>query len=147
MEFIFQGSQKMHGRVAISQNVLVRISWYVPHFEGFWITITMQFEFWTGTTLEAPALCACLAVCGKRERAPLLRHLMAPNIGPGRQSLPWLSSLRGPAMMNRKHKHHTLLCVVSEIAPFCSGQGGTCTSISALADSLHPGQTLCEGPQ
>ena len=65
MEFIFQGFQKMHGRVAISQNVLVRISWYVPHFEGSWITITMQFEFWTGTTLEVPALCVELILGSK----------------------------------------------------------------------------------
>ena len=42
MNFIFQGSQKKHVRVAISQKALSRISWYAPHFKGFWIPFKMH---------------------------------------------------------------------------------------------------------
>ena len=36
MEFIFQGSQKKHVRVAISQKGLYEMSQDAPHFIAFW---------------------------------------------------------------------------------------------------------------
>ena len=36
MKFIFQGSQKKHVRVAISQKGLYEMSQDAPHFEAFW---------------------------------------------------------------------------------------------------------------
>ena len=54
MNFIFQGSQKKHVRVAISQKALSRISWYAPHFEGFWIPFKMHLIICLETDCTSP---------------------------------------------------------------------------------------------
>ena len=56
-EIYFSGFPKKHVRVAISQKVPVRISWYVPHFVGFWIEINLQYEFWLETILYLYVIC------------------------------------------------------------------------------------------
>ena len=55
----FSEFPKMHARVAICQKVLIRISWYVPHFEGFWVTSNMQFEFWMDTDRSEGSCLLC----------------------------------------------------------------------------------------
>ena len=54
MKFIFQGSQKKHVRVAISQKALSRISWYAPHFKGFWIPFKMHLIICLETDCTSP---------------------------------------------------------------------------------------------
>ena len=56
MNFICQGSQKKHVRVAISQKAPVRISWYAPHFEGFQISVKMHVMICLETVRASPRL-------------------------------------------------------------------------------------------
>ena len=44
-------------RVAITRKALVRISRYIPHFEGFYMPINMQYEFWMETDLHLYVQC------------------------------------------------------------------------------------------
>ena len=60
MKFIFQGSQKKHVRVAISQKAPVRISWYAAHFEGFWIPDKMHLMICLETVRAFPRLLCAL---------------------------------------------------------------------------------------
>ena len=52
MKFIFQGCQKKHVRVAISQNECLGILRYAPQIEGFWIPDWLQLSQFMGQKFD-----------------------------------------------------------------------------------------------
>ena len=64
MIFIFQGSQKMHVRVAIFQETPGRYLWYAPHFEAFSISEDLHLDLCIGTHTHPSVNCVYLTEWG-----------------------------------------------------------------------------------